>query len=141
MNRFTIIDDVFDDDDKYNQVKTPLNFVGHPRGNESDIMFKQRVGGGINDRPDSVSMMVSDMNKARSHHHPVQSSQQQLSQPSSSTAFHSAPHFHRDELQCRDIFEHIENCPICNSYVKRDIKFYWLIIAILVILILTLTKK
>ena len=45
-----------------------------------------------------------------------------------------------DTLQCRDVFTHVENCPICSSYFKKDVKFYWLIIGILIVVILLLTK-
>ncbi len=45
------------------------------------------------------------------------------------------------EVSCRDAFNHVENCPICSSYFKKDIKFYWLIIAILVIIIILLTRN
>ena len=46
-----------------------------------------------------------------------------------------------DMLSCRDVFLHVENCPLCKSYFKNDIKFYWLIIAILIVIIILLTRK
>jgi|688.fasta_scaffold2347582_1 hypothetical protein len=43
-------------------------------------------------------------------------------------------------LNCRDVFEHIQNCPICEGYFKRD-KFYMIIIGILILIILYLMNK
>ena len=41
---------------------------------------------------------------------------------------------------CRDVFDHVETCPICASFYKRD-KFYMMIIAFLVLIIFYLLHK
>ena len=46
-----------------------------------------------------------------------------------------------DHISCKDAFIHIENCPICSNYFKKDVKFYWLIIAILIVVIIVMTRK
>ncbi len=53
------------------------------------------------------------------------------------------PQFIRDfnRIPCKDAFNHIENCPICSNYFKKDVKFYWLIIAILIVVIIIMTRK
>jgi hypothetical protein len=45
-------------------------------------------------------------------------------------------------IQCKDIFDHVDSCPMCTSYFKKDIKFYWLIIAILIgVIFMTIRNK
>jgi hypothetical protein len=145
MNRFTIIDDVFDDGDKYTKTRNaPLNFSGK---SELGMMYNKRVGS-VNDRPDESDMII-DISEAKERHprmpmaaSRLQSSEEVVVPP---LQFPPLPPHPRNQMyqdmQCRDVFEHIENCPICNSYVKRDTKFYWMIIAILVIIIFVITKK
>jgi hypothetical protein len=45
------------------------------------------------------------------------------------------------EIQCKQVFSHIENCAICSGYLKKDVKFYWFVIFVLVMVILFLTRK
>jgi len=44
-------------------------------------------------------------------------------------------------IHCIDAFSHMEDCPVCSSYMKKDIKFYWFIIIILLGIILLLSSK
>jgi len=50
------------------------------------------------------------------------------------------PMIEHNILNCRDVFEHIQNCPICEGYFKKD-KFYLIIIGILILVILYLMNK
>jgi hypothetical protein len=43
-------------------------------------------------------------------------------------------------LSCRDVFSHVSGCPLCESYFRRDIKMYWVIIVILVLVILLMSR-
>ncbi len=45
------------------------------------------------------------------------------------------------ELSCKDVFNHVENCPMCSSYFKKDSKFYIIIILILGMIILYLLNS
>lgn len=42
---------------------------------------------------------------------------------------------------CRNIYEHIEECPVCNKYYKQSNRFYIFIIIILVLFILFLLRR
>jgi len=44
-------------------------------------------------------------------------------------------------LHCRNIYEHIEECPICNKYYKQSNRFYIFIIIILVLFIIFLLRR
>ena len=46
------------------------------------------------------------------------------------------PHFH-----CRNVYEHIEECPICNKYYKQSNRFYIFIIIVLVLFIIFLLRR
>lgn len=51
------------------------------------------------------------------------------------------PHQQHDTLTCRSVFMHIDTCPVCSMYLKKDVKFYWFVIIVLVCIILYLTRK
>lgn len=44
-------------------------------------------------------------------------------------------------LNCRSVYEHIEDCPICNKYYKQSNRIYIFIIFILVIVLLILLRE
>jgi hypothetical protein len=44
-------------------------------------------------------------------------------------------------LHCRNIYEHIEECPVCNKYYKQSNRFYIFIIIILVLFIIFLLRR
>lgn len=46
-----------------------------------------------------------------------------------------------DGMQCRDIVNHVENCPICEKHFNMDKKFYIFIIIVLLVLLLALVRK
>jgi len=50
------------------------------------------------------------------------------------------PQQHLGNLSCRDVFDHIQNCPICDGYFRKD-KYYLIIIGILVLTILYILNK
>jgi len=45
------------------------------------------------------------------------------------------------QISCRNIYEHIENCPICNKYYKQSNRTYVLIIIFLILIILLLIRQ
>jgi hypothetical protein len=44
-------------------------------------------------------------------------------------------------ISCRSIYDHIENCPICNKYYKQSNRTYILIIIFLILIILLLIRQ
>lgn len=46
-----------------------------------------------------------------------------------------------DGFTCKNIYDHIENCPICNKYYKQSNRIYVLIIIFLVLIILLLLRQ
>jgi hypothetical protein len=45
------------------------------------------------------------------------------------------------QMTCRNIYEHIENCPMCSKYYKQSNRTYILIIIFLVLIILLLLRQ
>ena len=46
-----------------------------------------------------------------------------------------------DELNCRDIANHIANCPVCSSLYGSNEKIFYFVIIVLIIVILMLINK
>lgn len=44
-------------------------------------------------------------------------------------------------ISCRDVYMHIETCPICKRFYKQDNTVYLVVIGILIILCILLIKK
>jgi hypothetical protein len=44
-------------------------------------------------------------------------------------------------INCRNIYDHIENCPICSKYYKQSNRIYILIIIFLILIILLLLRQ
>ena len=43
-------------------------------------------------------------------------------------------------LSCREVFDHVEDCPVCSGHFKKD-RFYLIIIIILILIIFYLMNK
>ena len=53
-------------------------------------------------------------------------------------------HIHNQDarnISCRSIYDHIDNCPICNKYYKQSNRTYILIIIFLILIILLLIRQ
>ena len=143
MNEYTIIEDIFGDEDK-NQVTAARGFVG--RAHVPDDLRPRGKISRVSQRPDIPDLSDVDPrmgNPQIDRGYPptppfpdIQLAMGAMNQQQGPTLYPGV-----DSLQCRDVFTHVENCPICSSYFKRDTKFYWLIIGILVIVILLLTRN
>lgn len=46
-----------------------------------------------------------------------------------------------NKMNCRDIYNHIDNCPICSKYYKQSNRTYIIIIIFLVLIILLLIRQ
>ena len=141
MDSYTIIEDVFGDEDGRNQITAARGFVGNSF--VPDDMRPRRGVGRVSDRPNIPNMADTDlrmMGQPQPQRNDQNFSQETVPMfgniPQGPTMYPGV-----DNLPCRDVFTHVENCPICSSYFKKDIKFYWLIIAILIVIILLLTRK
>ena len=53
----------------------------------------------------------------------------------------SANTINADELNCRDIANHIANCPVCSSLYGSNEKIFYFVIIVLIIVILMLINK
>lgn len=143
MDSYTIIEDVFDNDDGRNQLTAARGFVGQPHVPE-DMRPPGRSGrvGKVSDRPDFPELDPR-MNRGGP---PMQMRYQPAPDNNMSpmvNALVSGPVMYpgMDSLACRDVFTHVENCPLCKSYFRHDAKFYWLIIGILIVIILLITRN
>jgi len=144
MDTYTIIEDVFENDNAQNQITAARGFVGQPHVPE-DLRSTGRnntgrVGSKVSERPD-----FQDLDPRRMAPPPMNIPQR----PSGGTmspmmnALTQGPSVYPgvDSLACRDVFTHVENCPLCKSYFRHDAKFYWMIIAILIAIILLITRN
>lgn len=142
MDTYTIIEDVFDETGGRNQLTAARGFVGQshvpddmrPSGRSNN----GRVGK-VSERPEFPEF-DPHMNRGSqlrtqndTHMSPMVSA---LVSSNGPTMYPGV-----DSLACRDVFNHVENCPLCKSYFRHDAKFYWLIIAILIVIILLITRN
>jgi hypothetical protein len=121
-SNYTIVEDIFEGEDMFTE-PNPMRNTHKITGSVTERMT-------IPDLPPQRGNHSSSMNRPPINHHPSPS----LLAPQ--LQLHNI-----DEIQCRQVFHHIENCPICSGYLKRDIKFYWFVIFVLVCVILYLTRK
>lgn len=161
---FTIIEDIFETDDNVNNrgqndvLKKDYSFLRtldsnslrqpYPTGNIQSLsydedMIKNKLSRQMNPRSMNydhnslnssnriLQSPVSNYNNNTNNANKV-SPQTVLPQP------HSSPQSH---ISCRNIYEHIENCPICNKYYKQSNRSYILVIVFLVLIILLLLRQ
>lgn len=143
MDSYTIIEDmnVFGIPDPQNQVTAARGFVGQPHVPEDMRPNSRGRVGKVSNRPDFPEREFDP----RMNYQPqmkMQNDDNNMS-PMVSALVSSGPSIYPgvDSLACRDVFTHVENCPLCKSYFRHDAKFYWLIIGILIIIILLITRN
>ena len=137
-SNYTIIEDIFEDDSNNLQITAARNFIGHSHvpddmkskyTNKPQLMNLQKPPPcnltGIFESPKTIKQKYIYLNEIS----PMLSGMRHQQQR------------HMDTLQCRDVYMHVENCPICSNYFKKDVKFYWMIIGILILTILLLTRN
>ena len=98
--------------------------------------FEKDLGGGINVselRGSGGLMQRGNINSHIPHDMKMYPSQMEQMQPIEQQFNPPMPMI----ITCRDIFDHVEDCPICSGHYKRE-KFFYIIIGILVLLILYL---
>lgn len=134
---YTIIEDIDDIDvgNGRNQLTAARGFLSN--SHVPDDMRPQpgrRTVGKVSERPEFQELNPQS-------YLPMQNLQNQTVSPMIGALMNERSHMGVDGLACRDVFVHVENCPLCKSYFKHDAKFYWMIIAILIIVIFLMNKN
>jgi hypothetical protein len=123
-SNFTIIEDLFSDEGNNGMMEgNPNSFARNP-----SMMTAKSFS----------NHMPEDMRPRRPQY---AQEQMPMSIPPLPISQPSLPPSFAEHVSCKDVFIHTENCPVCSSYFKKDIKFYWLIIFILVLVILFLMRS
>jgi len=156
MDTYTIIEDVFADESGRNQITSARGFLGQSHVPEDmKPPTRRSLPTRTSERPDfpelsprfpQMSQMSQMPQMSQMSHHDMRGGDSHI--PPSS---HMSPMVNAlvggpimypavDSLQCRDVFTHVENCPLCKSYFRHDAKFYWMIIAILIIIIMVINR-
>lgn len=143
MDSYTVIEDVFGDDGGQNQLTAARGFVGHSHVPEDmRPSVRNNKVGKVSERPDFPELDPRLQNRGAPLF-PSMKIQNETMSPMVSALVSNGPSIYPgvDSLACRDIFTHVENCPLCKSYFRHDAKFYWLIIGILIVIILLITRN
>lgn len=150
---FTIIEDIFDDVNKDHSSftrTTDLNLLNNkpyinniPSLSYDEDMIKNKYNRQINPR-----IIASQYNSMSNSNRIIQ--QPQENKIIQKKIEELQPNIHQNmplnnnthlQLTCRNIYEHIENCPICNKYYKQSNRTYVLIIIFLILIILLLIRQ
>ncbi|MDD4931432.1 MAG: hypothetical protein PHG66_04805 [Candidatus Colwellbacteria bacterium] len=146
MDTYTIIEDVFGDEDGggRNQLTAARGFVGQSHVPD-DMRPPGRGGrvGKVSERPDFPDLDPRMNRGGPRPQMPMRMQNDTNMSPMVNALVSSGPTMYPgvDALACRDVFTHVENCPLCKSYFRHDAKFYWLIIGILIVIILLITRN
>ena len=138
MDSYTIIEDmdVFGIPDNQNQLTAARGFVqqSHVPENMKPRNHRERVS----DRPQfpEVDPRVNHPQMRIQNDNNMSPMVNALVSSGNSPMYPGA-----DSLSCRDVFGHVENCPLCKSYFRHDAKFYWLIKGVLIVIILLITRN
>ena len=166
---FTIIEDIFDTDDSNdtqmnaNNYKKDFSFLRtldsqsvrqpYPTSNIPSLsydedMIKNKLSRQIN--PRSLASQYNSMNNTNRI---MQKSPQQLNDTLNNTSNNMykntqlkpmtqvQDHVSVSHLSCRNVYDHIENCPFCQKYYKQSNRTYILTIVFLVLIILLLLRQ
>lgn len=163
---YTIIEDIFnlddsDDNNHFNNMKTKISFnrtldshsarPPYPTSNIPSLsydedMIKNKLSRQINPRAlASQYNSMSNTNRILQPPQPQQLQPQQVQPPQPQQLINNKPNVISEKsihsMDCRSIYDHIENCPICNKYYKQSNRTYILIIIFLVLIILLLLRQ
>jgi hypothetical protein len=148
-----------DNGSMYQGFGTNVNHNSYPTGNipvlsYDEEMIKRKFNKQVN--PRSISNQYNSLNSSnrilqpplQSSIQPSQQSQQQYQQPSQINRISSNQQIQgmtatalTSHISCRNIYDHIENCPICSKYYKQSNRIYILIIIFLILIILLLLRQ
>lgn len=178
---FTIIEDIFDNDNVKSDINAMRNGIGnvsmnnyinegskkidhsyirtvdnnsirlpYPSGNIPSLnydedMIKNKLNRQVN--PRSIANEYNSIYNSNRMLQPPPSlpSQVQQKQSHQANTIQSIPPSHISQsphrISCRDIFDHIEHCPVCTKYYKHSNRSYIMIIIFLVLIILLLIRQ
>ncbi len=109
-----------------NQISSSKSFVGNSSHIPNDL------------RPSNIPKQVRFAANTYNEQNQFESPSQSI--PEINFTDINQPGIIQDNLQCREVFMHVENCQLCKSYYNKDVKLYWIIIIILIVIILLLTR-
>lgn len=158
---FTIIEDIFDNNSNensnlqkdysftrtadLNSARQPYPFSDIPSLSYDENMIKNKYNRQINPR-----VLASQYNSMSNTNRILQQQyvpnenkiiQKNVIEPVLNVPSQvSTPNNHL-QISCKNIYDHIENCPICNKYYKQSNRTYILIIIFLVLIILLLLRQ
>ena len=155
---FTIIEDIFDTDnsndnelnnnindksflrtiDSYS-VRPPYPMSNIPSLSYDEDMIKNKLSRQIN--PRSLATQYNSMSNTNRIMQPPQQNIVMNEQPKVIMPVKPMHNNSMSELTCRNVYEHIENCPFCQKYYKQSNRTYILIIVFLVLIILILLRQ
>lgn len=168
---FTIIEDIFDTDVPNNRSSNDLNDDGemsqffnrkndtsflrtidtnsarspYPMGNIPSLsynedMIKNKLSRQIN--PRSLASQYNSMSTSNRILQPPPNKANDVQKSIQVRPVMPPPHdnsmYH---ITCRNIYDHVENCPFCQKYYKQSNRTYILIIVFLVLIILLLLRQ
>ena len=164
---FTIIEDIFDNNDYggndgLNDVsmisdksKKDYSFLRtidsnsarppYPMGNVPSLLYdedmiKNKLSRQIN--PRSLATQYNSMNGSnRILQSPPQENIKSNIIPKTVMPVRQTQDIYSSNITCRNIYEHVENCPFCQKYYKQSNRSYILIIVFLVLIILLLLRQ
>jgi hypothetical protein len=145
MDTYTIIEDVFGDEDGagQNQVTAARGFVTNSHVPE-DMKRPMDRAGRAPPRQEYKEYRDVDPRMSRNSYveDPSTRNDKNMS-PMVNALVSMGPSMYPgvDGLSCREVFSHVEHCPMCKSYFRHDAKFYWLIIGILIAIIFLTTRR
>ena len=120
------------------------NILDIPSLSYDENMIRNKLQNQINPRLPFSDNNISSANNfnrilRQPQPQPQPQPQIQIQQPQPQIQIQSQPQL--SHLHCRNIYEHIEECPICNKYYKQSNRFYIFIIIILVLFIIFLLRR
>jgi hypothetical protein len=122
-----------------NSLRPPYPIGNIPSLSYNEDMIKNKLSRQIN--PRAVASQYNSMNNTNRilQPPPIQNIKQDIQKtiPTISVNNMGQP----SHISCRNIYEHIENCPICTKYYKQSNRTYIMIIIFLLLIILLLMRQ
>ena len=126
-----------------NSARSPYPMSSIPSLSYDEDMIKNKLSRQIN--PRSLASQYNSMNTSNRILQPPPSNLKLNELPKSNMQVRPVmppPHdnsmYH---ITCRNIYDHVENCPFCQKYYKQSNRTYILIIVFLVLIILLLLRQ
>ncbi len=140
-NQHRIIEDIFGEDQEF-----PIH------GAPQNVIRQHHISDPVSHRRDQALQAQLDMREStagqyqsqlQETHTPIQQVSRSIHVPKSEQSYNNSEpiRVRTTDIHCRDSYDHINGCDICRSYIEKDIKCYWFIIVILLIVIAILCRQ